>query len=289
MHHGVRIQDAALVAAAVLSDRYLTGRFLPDKAIDLVDEAASQAAHRDRLDADRDRRRRAAHPPARDRAGRPGQGDRRRVARSASRPSTTSWPTSPSRRDAHGGALADREGGHRRASSDAQGGARGPARRARARGRPRARRPRSATAASPSWSAQVDEATAAPRRAPGRAADAEGGGRRGGRRRGRGQVDRRARLPPHGGRDAEADPPGGRPARAGGRPGRGGRPRWPTPSAAAGPACPTRTGPIGSFLFLGPTGRRQDRAGPRPRRVPLRRRAGHGPHRHVASTWRSTR
>ncbi|MEY2406046.1 MAG: ATP-dependent Clp protease ATP-binding subunit ClpB, partial [Acidimicrobiaceae bacterium] len=42
VHHGVRIQDAALVAAAVLSDRYLTGRFLPDKAIDLIDEAASR-------------------------------------------------------------------------------------------------------------------------------------------------------------------------------------------------------------------------------------------------------
>ncbi|MEC8070034.1 MAG: AAA family ATPase, partial [Actinomycetota bacterium] len=41
IHHGVRIQDAALVAAAVLSDRYLTGRHLPDKAIDLVDEAGS--------------------------------------------------------------------------------------------------------------------------------------------------------------------------------------------------------------------------------------------------------
>ena len=42
VHHGVRIQDAALVAAATLSDRYLTGRFLPDKAIDLIDEAASK-------------------------------------------------------------------------------------------------------------------------------------------------------------------------------------------------------------------------------------------------------
>ena len=41
VHHGVRIQDSALVAAAVMSDRYVTGRFLPDKAIDLVDEAAS--------------------------------------------------------------------------------------------------------------------------------------------------------------------------------------------------------------------------------------------------------
>jgi ATP-dependent Clp protease ATP-binding subunit ClpB len=42
VHHGVRIQDTALVSAAVLSNRYLTNRFLPDKAIDLVDEAASK-------------------------------------------------------------------------------------------------------------------------------------------------------------------------------------------------------------------------------------------------------
>jgi ATP-dependent Clp protease ATP-binding subunit ClpB len=43
-HHGVRITDAALVAAATLSDRYIADRFLPDKAIDLVDEAASRIA-----------------------------------------------------------------------------------------------------------------------------------------------------------------------------------------------------------------------------------------------------
>ena len=42
IHHGVRFKDAALVAAAVLSNRYITDRFLPDKAIDLVDEAASK-------------------------------------------------------------------------------------------------------------------------------------------------------------------------------------------------------------------------------------------------------
>ncbi|MET3804602.1 ATP-dependent Clp protease ATP-binding subunit ClpB [Nakamurella sp. UYEF19] len=41
-HHGVRITDAALVAAATLSDRYITARFLPDKAIDLIDESASR-------------------------------------------------------------------------------------------------------------------------------------------------------------------------------------------------------------------------------------------------------
>src|SRR5216110_1874722 len=43
VHHGVRIKDAALVAAARLSHRYISDRFLPDKAIDLVDEAASRS------------------------------------------------------------------------------------------------------------------------------------------------------------------------------------------------------------------------------------------------------
>ncbi|MGZ4570624.1 MAG: ATP-dependent chaperone ClpB, partial [Blastococcus sp.] len=42
VHHGVRITDSALVAAAALSDRYITSRFLPDKAIDLVDEACAR-------------------------------------------------------------------------------------------------------------------------------------------------------------------------------------------------------------------------------------------------------
>jgi ATPases with chaperone activity, ATP-binding subunit len=42
VHHGVRIKDSALVAAAVLSHRYITDRFLPDKAIDLIDEAAAK-------------------------------------------------------------------------------------------------------------------------------------------------------------------------------------------------------------------------------------------------------
>ena len=43
-HHGIRIHDSALVAAAQLSSRYISGRFLPDKAIDLVDEAAAQVS-----------------------------------------------------------------------------------------------------------------------------------------------------------------------------------------------------------------------------------------------------
>ena len=42
LHHGVRIKDSALIEAATLSHRYITDRFLPDKAIDLIDEAASR-------------------------------------------------------------------------------------------------------------------------------------------------------------------------------------------------------------------------------------------------------
>ena len=42
IHHGVQFKDSALVAAAVLSNRYIADRFLPDKAIDLVDEAAAK-------------------------------------------------------------------------------------------------------------------------------------------------------------------------------------------------------------------------------------------------------
>ena len=42
LHHGVRISDSALVSAATLSNRYISDRFLPDKAIDLMDEAASR-------------------------------------------------------------------------------------------------------------------------------------------------------------------------------------------------------------------------------------------------------
>ena len=53
MHHGVRIRDEAIIAAAVLSDRYITSRFLPDKAIDLVDEAASRLEDGDREPAHR--------------------------------------------------------------------------------------------------------------------------------------------------------------------------------------------------------------------------------------------
>ena len=85
VHHGVRIQDAALVgrgrAVRPLPHRAVPARqgHRPDRRV------GQQAAHRDRLDAHRDRRGRAPHPPARDRAGRPGQGDRPGLGRAARR------------------------------------------------------------------------------------------------------------------------------------------------------------------------------------------------------------
>ena len=79
LHHGVRFKDSALVAAAVLSHRYITDRFLPDKAIDLVDEAAVPAAHGDRLAAGGARRSAAPHHAARDRARGAAQGKRQGV------------------------------------------------------------------------------------------------------------------------------------------------------------------------------------------------------------------
>ena len=80
VHHGVRISDSAIVAAATLSNRYITDRFLPDKAIDLMDEAAAAAAHGGRFQARGARRDRPPHHAAEDRARGAEEGDRRGLA-----------------------------------------------------------------------------------------------------------------------------------------------------------------------------------------------------------------
>ena len=104
-HHGVRITDAALVAAATLSDRYITGRQLPDKAIHLIDESASrlrmeiQSSPR-RSTSSADRR------PAQDGGVRAREGDRSGVGRPARQA-----PPGPRRR--RGGSAASRRGGRR--------------------------------------------------------------------------------------------------------------------------------------------------------------------------------
>ncbi len=75
-YHGVKIQDARLIAAATLSDRYITDRFLPDKAIDLVDEACAMIkTEMDSMPARVDDLNQPHHPAA-DRAGSSEKGDR---------------------------------------------------------------------------------------------------------------------------------------------------------------------------------------------------------------------
>ena len=96
MHHGVRITDAALVAAAALSDRYITDRFLPDKAIDLVDESASRLRMEiDSRPIEVDEIERSVRP-AGDRGDGAGQGARRRLAPRGWTSCAPSWPTSAS-------------------------------------------------------------------------------------------------------------------------------------------------------------------------------------------------
>ena len=83
IHHGVKFKDAALVAAAVLSHRYISDRFLPDKAIDLMDEAASKLRMEiDSMPAELDEVRRRDHA-ARDRARGAAQGEGQGVGRAA--------------------------------------------------------------------------------------------------------------------------------------------------------------------------------------------------------------
>ena len=94
VHHGVKIKDSALVAAAVLSHRYITDRFLPDKAIDLIDEAALEAADGDRLDAGGARRARSGASCSSRSSARRCARRRTRRRRSGSASSRRSWPTS---------------------------------------------------------------------------------------------------------------------------------------------------------------------------------------------------
>ena len=98
VHHKVRITDGAIVAAATLSNRYIADRFLPDKAIDLIDEAARQEAHGDRQQARGDRRARPPHHAAADRGRGAEEGERAGLARTGWSGCARSWPSSSSAR-----------------------------------------------------------------------------------------------------------------------------------------------------------------------------------------------
>ncbi len=153
IHHGVRIKDAAIVAAAVLSHRYITDRFLPDKAIDLVDEVGVEAANGNRLDARRARRDQPPRDAARNRARGAAERERQGFERAPPEAREGARRSEGGAHDADG-PLAAGKGSHP-APAQAQGRARAAApgdRTRAARQATMARRPSCSTAACPSSS-----------------------------------------------------------------------------------------------------------------------------------------
>ena len=243
VHHGVRITDAAIVAAATLSERYIADRFLPDKAIDLIDEAASRLKIEiDSMPTEIDEVERRIQQLEIEREALKKEKDEaskaRREAieaelaelRERSGEMKARWQNEKGAIEAIKEAKARLEEAHReaeRAERDAD--------------LERAAKLRYGEIPELEKTVAEQEARLAELHAR-RRLDADRGGDRGGRRRGRRQVDRHPGLAPDGGRGREADPHGGAPARAGRRPGRGGRGGLQRAAALARRARATPTG-----------------------------------------------
>ena len=166
VHHGVRITDGAIVAAATLSHRYITDRFLPDKAIDLIDEAAARLRMQVDSKPEAARRARPPHHPAQDRARGAAEGERSGLARAAAA--------------ARAGAARARAG-VRRADRQVAGGEGEAGERAEAQGGARARAPRARAGAAPRRLGQGRRADLRAHPGAGEAAGRGRGGRKAGR------------------------------------------------------------------------------------------------------------
>ncbi len=280
IHHGVKFKDAALVAAAVLSNRYISDRFLPDKAIDLVDEAASKLRMEiDSMPAELDEIERRIMQLEIEREALRKEKDKASSERLGKlEKELADLKEERGRLAAHW----QQEKDAIQQVAQAEGGARGGAPRDRARAARRRLREGVRAAVRPRAAARTADQGrgGAPGRAAEGPADAEGGSRRGRHRRGRQQVDAHPGQPADGRRGPEADSHGRAAAPARHRPGRGDHRRRerhpPRARRPAGSEPAARQLPVPR-----PDRRRQDRAGARARRVPVRRRAGDGPDRHV--------
>ena len=276
VHHGVRIQDSALVAAAVLSNRYLTNRFLPDKAIDLVDEAASKLRIEiDSMPTEIDIVERRILQLEIEQVALEKESDEASRARlDALTDELAALNAEVAEMKQHWEAEREAIDAIRTLKEELE------------QLRTQLEREVDLNVAAeirygriPELERRIEEATDAPRRAAVRAPHAEGGGRRRGHRRGRLEVDGRAGQPADGGRGGQADPPRGAPPRARGRSGRCGPRR--RQRGAPQPGRTLRPQPADRVVHVPRAdGRRQDRAGACARAVPVRRRPRHGPHRH---------
>ena len=279
VHHGVRIQDPALVGAAVLCNRYVTGRFLPDKAIDLIDESASRLRIEiDSMPVEIDEVERRIRQLEIEKAAlgkETDQASKDRLARleeelanlEEERNSMTAhWQQEKERIDS----IRELKARIEETRADAE-------RAERDADLQRAAELRYGTLVE--LDRELEAENAALDRAPARPQVPERGGHRGGRRGGRLEVDRHPRLEADGRRDAEARAPRGGAARAprrsgGGRGSR--RERDPSLACGAGGSEPAdRVVPVPRA-----DGGRQDRARSSARRLPVRRRARDRARRH---------
>ena len=253
-HHGVRIQDGALVEAAKLSHRYIADRFLPDKAIDLVDEAASRLRMEiDSMPVEIDElERRIMQLEIEREALKKEKDDASKERLKALEKELAELREKSAALKAHWQREKDLIGAdpqrHRRARRPAHRGGAGPAPR-------RIREGRRDQVRAPARRRKEDPAGAGrPRRAAEGPAHAAGGGHRGKHRRGRRGLDAHSRQPPAGRREGKAAAHGGPPARSAwwGRT----RPSRPcrAPCAARAPACRIPTGPSARSSSSGPTG-----------------------------------
>jgi ATP-dependent Clp protease ATP-binding subunit ClpB len=277
VHHGVRITDSAIVAAATLSHRYISDRHLPDKAVDLMDEAASRLRMEiDSMPAELDQAHRRALQLEIERTALlkekdPASAERReRIERELAqlREQITTlkarWQAekdviaeSRSTKERLDQLKTELERMQRTGDLSARGG------------NPLWRNSRRRTP--PGQPERPAARNAETRRAP------QGRGGRGRHRRNRGQMDGHSRLAPARRRDGETPAHGGAPGAPRGGPGRRragcGQRRAPRPGGFAGPQPPHRLLPVPR-----PDGGRENGTGPRARRTALRRRAGDDPH-----------
>ena len=287
VHHGVRIQDAAIIAAATLSQRYIADRFLPDKAIDLIDEAASRLRIEiDSMPTEIDEvERRIQQLEIELQALKKEKDDASAARRAAIERELADLREQSNEMKAHWQGEKEAIEAIRSVKERLEQAHREAERAERDSDLQRAAELRYGEI--PKLEEEVVELESRLAADPVRQDLPQGGGRRRGRGRGRGEVDRHPGVEADGGRGREAHPHGGAPARAGDRPGRGRRGGLERAAPLARRAFRTRTARSArSSSSDPPASARPSLPGRSPSSCSTRRRPSSGST--CRSTWRST-